>query len=118
MNLIHYLFALTFLFSTTLVSKALGTRNLEDTPSEAKAVPYVDPQTGKVLGHVIQSPESFEHRGELELRQGDVLTEVNGIKLDSAENGQRAFRQLRNGKGTVKLKRNGEKIIMNNSKKQ
>lgn len=88
--------------------------NLNEILQTARAVPYVEPGTGKFKGFLIQSIDGNSPFGQLGIRQGDILTGVNDIVLDNAGKGLEAFQRLRNTP-TVDLKiiRGGQETSLN-----
>ncbi len=88
--------------------------NLNDILQTARAVPYVEPGTGKFRGFLIQSIEANSPFAALGVRQGDILTGVNDIVLDNAGKGLEAFQRLRNSqKINLKLIRGGSETSLN-----
>lgn len=84
--------------------------NLNEILQTARAVPYVEPGTGKFMGFLVQSVDSNSPFSQLGIRQGDVLTGVNDIVLDNAGKGLEAFQKLRNSpKVVLDIIRGGEK---------
>jgi len=87
--------------------------NLNDILQTARAVPYIEPGTGKFKGFLIQSIDQNSPFAQLGLRQGDVLAGVNDIILDNAGKGLEAFQRLRNSpKISLKVIRGGEERTM------
>lgn len=88
--------------------------NLNEILQTARAVPYVEPGSGKFKGFLIQSIEQASPFAQLGIRQGDILTGVNDIVLDNAGKGVEAFQRLRNAP-TVDLKviRGGQETSLN-----
>lgn len=76
--------------------------NLNQILQTARAVPYIEPGTNQFAGFLIQTIDPDSPFAELGIKQGDVLKEVNSIKLDNAGKGLEAFRQLRSA-SEVKL---------------
>lgn len=87
--------------------------NMNEILQTARAVPYVEPGSGKFKGFLIQSIDSASPFAQLGIRQGDILTGVNDIVLDNAGKGLEAFQRLRNAP-TVDLKviRGGQETSM------
>ncbi|MBY0372119.1 hypothetical protein K2X33_15665 [bacterium] len=69
--------------------------NLNEILQTARAVPYIEPGTGKFRGFLIQSMDPSSPFSKLGIRQGDVLTAVNDIVLDNMGKGLEAFQQTR-----------------------
>ena len=84
--------------------------NLNEILQTARAVPYIEPGTGKFMGFLVQSVDTGSPFAQLGIRQGDVLTGVNEIVLDNAGKGLEAFQKLRNSpKVSLNIIRGGEK---------
>lgn len=84
--------------------------NLNEILQTARAVPYVEPGTGKFKGFLVQSIDQGSPFAALGIRQGDILTGVNDIVLDNAGKGLEAFQRLRNSpKVTLEVIRGGQK---------
>lgn len=87
--------------------------NLNDILQTARAVPYVEPGSGKFRGFLIQSIDTSSLFSQLGIRQGDILTGVNEIVLDNAGKGLEAFQKLRNSnKISLEVIRSGQKVTM------
>lgn len=83
--------------------------NLNEILQTARAVPYVDPSTGKFKGFLIQSMDPSSPFKKLGVNQGDILTAVNDIVLDNAGQGLVAFQRLRNSpKVSLQVLRGGQ----------
>ncbi len=88
--------------------------NLSEILQTARAVPYVDPSTGKFKGFLVQTIDQGSLFAQLGVRQGDVLTGVNDIVLDNAGKGLEAFQRLRNSqKIQLKFIRGGQEQTLN-----
>lgn len=87
--------------------------NLNEILQTARAVPYVEPGSGRFRGFLIQSIDPSSPFAKLGIRQGDVLTAVNDIVLDNMGKGLEAFQKLRNSP-TVSLQmlRGGQQTNM------
>jgi general secretion pathway protein C len=87
--------------------------NLNQILQTARAVPYIERETGKFRGFLVQTIEPDSPFAALGIKQGDVLTGVNDIVLDNPGKGLEAFQRLRNAT-EVKLDviRNGSKKTM------
>lgn len=96
---------------SSLLEKSLA--NLPQILQTARAVPYIEKETGKFRGFLVQSIEPDSPFSALGVKQGDVLTGVNDIVLDNPGKGLEAFQRLRNAT-EVKLDviRNGSKKTM------
>jgi general secretion pathway protein C len=87
--------------------------NLNEILQTARAVPYIEPGTGKFKGFLIQSIDPNSPFAQLGIKQGDILTGVNDIVLDNAGKGLEAFQRLRNSpKVELKVIRGGEEHTM------
>lgn len=87
--------------------------NLNEILQTARAVPYVDRNTGKFRGFLIQSIDTNSPFKKLGVNQGDVLTAVNDIVLDNAGKGLEAFQKLRNSpKVSLQVLRGGQPYTM------
>lgn len=74
----------------------------------ARAVPYIEPGTGKFKGFLVQSMDQNSLFSQLGVHQGDVITGVNNIPMDNPGRGLEAFQALRNTpKITVNVMRGG-----------
>jgi len=88
--------------------------NLSEILQTARAVPYIDPSTGKFKGFLVQTIDQGSLFSQLGIRQGDVLTGVNDIVLDNAGKGLEAFQRLRNSqKIQLKFIRGGQEQTLN-----
>ncbi len=88
--------------------------NLSEVLQTARAVPYVDPSTGKFRGFLVQTIDQGSLFSQLGIRQGDVLTGVNDIVLDNAGKGLEAFQRLRaSQKISLKFIRGGSEQTLN-----
>lgn len=66
-------------------------------------------EDGEIVGMRVSAGVSTALMGQLGLRETDVITEVNGIRLDSAERADEIMRQLRDAdRLQVTLLRNGQ----------
>ena len=84
--------------------------NLNEILQTARAVPYVEPGSGKFRGFLVQSIDPGSPFAQLGIRQGDILTGVNDIVLDNAGKGLEAFQRLRNSnKISLEVIRGGSK---------
>jgi general secretion pathway protein C len=87
--------------------------NLNEILQTARAIPYVDPSSGKFKGFLIQSIDPSSPFKKLGVNQGDVLTAVNDIVLDNAGKGLEAFQKLRNSpKVSLQVLRGGQPVSM------
>jgi len=51
--------------------------DLKSTLQDARAIPYIDPVTGKMDGYVVESGKTDGQFKDLKIRQGDTLTGRN-----------------------------------------
>lgn len=70
--------------------------NLNEVLQTARAIPYMEPGTGKMKGFLIQAIDPNSPFAELGFRPGDILTNINNINMDNAGKGLEAFQALRN----------------------
>jgi type II secretion system protein C len=88
--------------------------NLQGILQTARAVPYIEPGSGKFMGFLVQSVDPGSPFSQLGIHQGDILTNVNDITLDNAGKGLEAFQRLRNSPDVVLgIIRGGEKTTIN-----
>ncbi len=73
-------------------------------------------ENGRFVGFKIIAKQSHPAFKELDIRSGDVVTEVNGISIDSPQKGFQVLQNLRNAKQVnVTLKRGGQIIQLSHS---
>jgi len=79
------------------------------------ALPVVVKQNGKQLGYRLQPQQKGnELMQEVGLEANDVITEINGIKLDNPQNGIGALRQLSTANNvSITVMRNGNEVPLN-----
>ena len=79
------------------------------------ALPVVVKKDGKQLGYRLQPQQKgTQLMQEVGLEANDVITEINGIKLDNPQNGIGALRQLSTAKSvSVTVMRNGTEVPLN-----
>ncbi len=79
------------------------------------ALPVVVKQNGKQLGYRLQPQQKgSELMQEVGLQPNDVITEINGIKLDNPQNGIGALRQLSTANSvSITVMRNGAEVPLN-----
>ncbi len=79
------------------------------------AIPVIVKQNGRQIGYRLQPQQRGEELLEaLGLFAGDVITEINGIKLDNPQNGVGALRSLSTARAfSLKVKRNGNVVPLN-----
>ena len=79
------------------------------------ALPVVVKKNGKQLGYRLQPQQKgSELMQEVGLQSNDVITEINGIKLDNPQNGIGALRQLSTANSvSITVMRNGTEVPLN-----
>jgi len=78
------------------------------------ALPVVVKENGKQIGYRLQPQEKGQLLSELGIQKNDVITQINGIKLDRPQNGISALRKLSTAKNlNIVVKRNGAEIPLN-----
>ena len=88
--------------------------NLTDILQTARAVPYIDPQTGRFRGFLVQSMDPNSPFRQLGVNTGDVVTAVGDIVLDNAGKGLEAFQRLRNSaQVNLRVLRGGQEQSLN-----
>lgn len=72
------------------------------------ALPVVVKENGKQIGYRLQPQQKGQLLSELGLQKNDVITQINGIKLNEPKNGISALRKLSTAKTlNLVVKRNG-----------
>lgn len=72
------------------------------------ALPVVVKENGRQIGYRLQPQKKGELLAELGIQSSDVITQINGIKLDKPQNGISALRKLSTAKNlNIVVKRNG-----------
>ncbi|HEB82757.1 MAG TPA: type II secretion system protein GspC [Gammaproteobacteria bacterium] len=75
------------------------------------ALPVVVKEKGKQVGYRLQPQEKGELLAELGIQPNDIITEINGVKLDKPQNGVSALRKLSTARTlNIVVKRNGAEI--------
>ena len=79
------------------------------------AVPVVVKKDGKQLGYRLQPQQQGNQlMQEVGLEANDVITQINGIKLDNPQNGIGALRQLSTANSvSLMVMRNGTEVPLN-----
>ncbi len=78
------------------------------------ALPVVVKQNGKQIGYRLQPQKKGQLLSELGVQRNDVITEINGVKLDQPQNGISALRTLSTAKNiNIMVKRNGADVPLN-----
>jgi len=78
------------------------------------ALPVVVKQEGKQIGYRLEPQQKGDMLAELGLEPEDVITEINGVKLDNPQNGIVALRKLSTSNMiSIKVRRNGAEVPLN-----
>jgi general secretion pathway protein C len=78
------------------------------------ALPVVVKENGKQIGYRLKPQQKGQMLSELGIESGDVITQINGVKLDNQQNGISALRKLSTAKNlNLVVKRNGAEIPLN-----
>jgi len=78
------------------------------------ALPVLVKENGKQIGYRLKPQKKGELLSELGIQSNDVITEINGVKLDKPENGISALRKLSTAKNlNIVVKRNGAEVPLN-----
>ncbi|HHJ35558.1 MAG TPA: type II secretion system protein GspC [Gammaproteobacteria bacterium] len=78
------------------------------------ALPVVVKEKGKQIGYRLQPQKKGQLLAELGIESSDVITQINGIKLDKPQNGISALRKLSTAKNlSIVVKRNGAEVPLN-----
>ena len=78
------------------------------------ALPVVVKENGRQIGYRLQPQKKGKLLAELGIQSSDVITQINGIKLDKPQNGISALRKLSTAKNlNIVVKRNGAEIPLN-----
>jgi len=78
------------------------------------ALPVVVKENGKQIGYRLQPQEKGQMLSQLGIQPNDVITQINGIKLDRPQNGISALRKLSTAKNlSIMVKRNGAEVPLN-----
>ena len=78
------------------------------------ALPVVVKENGRQIGYRLQPQSKGQLLSELGIEKNDVITQINGVKLDKAQNGITALRKLSTAKNlNIVVKRNGAEIPLN-----
>ncbi len=78
------------------------------------ALPVVVRENGRQIGYRLQPQSKGQLLSELGIEKNDVITQINGVKLDKAQNGITALRKLSTAKNlNIVVKRNGAEIPLN-----
>ena len=79
------------------------------------AVPVVVKENGKQVGYRLQpQAKGRELLGQIGLEASDIITSVNGVRLDNPQNGIGALRKLSTAQNiNITVKRNGNEVPLN-----
>jgi general secretion pathway protein C len=78
------------------------------------ALPVVVKENGKQVGYRLQPQKKGQMLSQLGIQPGDVITQINGVKLDNQQNGISALRKLSTATNlNIVVKRNGAEIPLN-----
>jgi len=78
------------------------------------ALPVVVKENGKQVGYRLQPQKKGQMLSQLGINPGDVITEINGVKLDNQQNGISALRKLSTATNlNIVVKRNGAEVPLN-----
>lgn len=79
------------------------------------AIPIIVKENGKQVGYRLQpQTKGAQLLEELGMTSNDVITEINGVRLDKPQNGIQALRKLGTAKSiSLKVKRNGTEVPIN-----
>lgn len=78
------------------------------------ALPVLVKENGKQIGYRLKPQKKGELLSELGIQSTDVITEINGVKLDKPQNGISALRKLSTAKNlNIVVKRNGAEVPLN-----
>lgn len=78
------------------------------------ALPVLVKENGKQVGYRLRPQKKGELLSELGIQGTDIITEINGVKLDNPQNGISALRKLSTAKNlNIVVKRNGAEVPLN-----
>lgn len=78
------------------------------------ALPVMVRENGRQIGYRLQPQAKGQLLAELGIQRNDVITQINGVKLDKPQNGIAALRKLSTAKNlNIVVKRNGVEIPLN-----
>ena len=78
------------------------------------ALPVIVKENGKQVGYRLQPQAKGELLSELGIQGSDIITQINGVKLDKPQNGISALRKLSTAKNlSIVVKRNGAEVPLN-----
>jgi general secretion pathway protein C len=75
------------------------------------ALPVVVKENGKQVGYRLKPQQKGDVLSQLGVQSTDIITEINGVKLDEPQNGISALRKLSTAKNiNIVVKRNGAEV--------
>lgn len=78
------------------------------------ALPVVVKENGKQIGYRLKAQKKGELLSELGIKATDVITQINGVKLDQPQNGISALRKLSTATNLdIVVRRNGAEVPLN-----
>ena len=78
------------------------------------ALPVVVKENGNQIGYRLQPQKKGQLLSEIGIQRNDVITQINGVKLDKPQNGISALRKLSTAKNlNIVVKRNGAEVPLN-----
>ena len=78
------------------------------------ALPVLVKENGKQIGYRLQPQKKGALLADLGIQTNDVITQINGVKLDKPQNGIAALRKLSTAKNlSIVVKRNGAEVPLN-----
>ena len=78
------------------------------------ALPVLVKENGKQIGYRLQPQKKGGLLADIGIQDSDVITEINGVKLDKPQNGISALRKLSTAKNlNIVVKRNGAEVPLN-----
>jgi general secretion pathway protein C len=78
------------------------------------ALPVVVKENGKQIGYRLKPQQKGQMLSDLGIESDDVITQINGVKLDNQQNGISALRKLSTANNlNIVVKRNGAEIPLN-----
>ncbi len=78
------------------------------------ALPVVVKEKGKQIGYRLQPQKKGKLLSELGIEPTDVITQINGVKLDKPQNGISALRKLSTARSVnIMVRRNGVEVPLN-----
>jgi len=78
------------------------------------ALPILVKENGKQVGYRLQPQKKGQLLAELGIQPNDVITQINGVRLDKPQNGIMALRKLSTAKNlSMMVKRNGVEVPLN-----